>query len=60
MDMQIGSVAETLSRMDVPGDLVAQKLAMAQISMLRRANQVQAELVKTLMDGIGGKLDVRG
>lgn len=48
------------SRVSAPSsDTASQVQAQAQVSVLKRANQAQSDIVRTLIAGVGGKLDVR-
>jgi len=59
--MTIGSSTSMglASRVSAPtSDAASQVQAQAQVSVLKKANQAQADMVKTLISGVGGKLDV--
>jgi hypothetical protein len=61
--MNIGSSTSALaSRVSAPtsSDAASQVQAQAQVSVLKKANAVQADTVKTLIAGVGGKLNVVG
>jgi hypothetical protein len=59
--MNVGSSTSALvSRVSAPtSEPASQVQAQAQVSVLKRANQAQADMVRTLIAGVGGKLDVR-
>ncbi len=59
--MNVGSSTSALaSRISAPtSDVASQVQAQAQVSVLKRANDAQADIVRTLIAGVGGKLDVR-
>jgi hypothetical protein len=43
----------------IPEDAVERMQAIAQVSALRKVREVESDMVRTLIDGVGSRLDVR-
>lgn len=45
---------------EMPEGAAERVRAVAQVSMLRKVAEIEGDMVRTLLDGVGSRLDVRG